>query len=59
VIGWVKSAGVSPIVYLQPGHGPSAYANAGFRRILSNAIAWVGSEEAHNWAAEHANALPA
>lgn len=53
IIGWVKTAGISPIVYFQPGHGPSAYANTGFRRVLSNAIAWVGSEEAHRWAADH------
>lgn len=59
VIGWVKTAGNSPIVYFQPGHGPSAYANPGFRRVLANAIAWVGSEEAHRWAAEHATALAA
>jgi type 1 glutamine amidotransferase len=59
IIGWVKSAGVSPVVYFQPGHGPSAYANAGFRRVLTNAIAWVGSDEAHRWAAEHATALAA
>jgi len=59
VIGWVKSAGLSPIVYFQPGHGSSAYANAGFRRVLTNAIAWVGSDEARHWAAEHATALPA
>lgn len=59
VIGWVKSAGASPIVYFQPGHGPAAWANPGFRRVLTNAIAWVGSEHAHEWAAEHATALAA
>jgi len=59
VIGWVKTAGASPIVYFQPGHGPSAYANAGFRRVLSNAIAWVSSDDAHRWAAEHATQLAA
>jgi type 1 glutamine amidotransferase len=59
VIGWVKTAGTSPIAYFQPGHGPSAYANEGFRRVLSNAIAWVGSEGAHAWAAENATALAA
>jgi type 1 glutamine amidotransferase len=59
VIGWVKTAGASPIVYFQPGHGPAAYANPGFRRVLTNAIAWVGSDEAHRWAAEHATALAA
>jgi type 1 glutamine amidotransferase len=59
IIGWVKTAGTSPIVYFQPGHGPSAYGNAGFRRVLANAIAWVASEEAHRWAGEHATALAA
>jgi type 1 glutamine amidotransferase len=57
IIGWVKTAGISPIVYFQPGHGPSAYGNPGFRRVLSNAIAWVGSEQAHQWAAEHSAPL--
>jgi type 1 glutamine amidotransferase len=59
IVGWVKSAGASPIVYIQPGHGPAAWANPSFRRLLSNAIAWVGSDEAHAWAAEHATALAA
>jgi uncharacterized protein len=57
IVGWVKSAGSSPIVYFQPGHASAAYANPGFRRVLSNAIAWVGSAEAHSWAASHATAL--
>jgi len=59
IIGWVKTAGISPIVYFQPGHGPSAYANDGFRRVLSNAIAWVASKEAHSWAASRATAFTA
>ena len=50
VIGWVKTAGKSPVAYLQPGHGPSAYGNAGFRQLLSNAIGWVASVDAHAWA---------
>lgn len=49
-MGWVKTAGNSPVVYLQSGHGPSAYANPSFRRLLANAIAWVASEPAHEWA---------
>jgi uncharacterized protein len=51
IVGWVKPAGRSPIAYLQSGHGPSAYANPAFRRLLSNAIDWVASPEAHRWAA--------
>ncbi|MGC9960923.1 MAG: ThuA domain-containing protein [Acidimicrobiales bacterium] len=57
LVGWVKTAGRSPIAYLQSGHGPAAYGNAGFRRLLSNAIAWVASDEAHRWAADHETAL--
>jgi type 1 glutamine amidotransferase len=57
LVGWVKTAGASPIAYLQCGHGPAAYENAGFRRVLSNAIGWVASDEAHGWASEHATAL--
>ena len=53
LVGWVKTAGQSPIVYLQPGHGPAAYANASFRKLLSNAIGWVASTEAREWAKAH------
>lgn len=59
IVGWVKSAGASPIVYFRSGHGPAAYANGGFRRVLSNAIAWVASSEAHAWAAERPDVLTA
>lgn len=57
LIGWVKTAGTSPIVYLQCGHGPAAYANPGFRRLLANSIRWVASDEARSWAREHATSL--
>jgi uncharacterized protein len=56
LVGWVKPAGQSPIAYLQPGHGPAAYANASFRKLLSNAIGWVASLDARNWA--KANPFP-
>jgi uncharacterized protein len=57
IVGWVKSAGSSPIAYFQPGHAAAAYANPGLRRVLSNAIAWVASPEAHSWAASRPTAL--
>ena len=50
LLGWVKTAGQSPLVYLQPGHGPTAYGNANYRRLVANAIRWVASPEAHEWA---------
>jgi type 1 glutamine amidotransferase len=55
IVGWVKSAGRSPVAYLQSGHGPAAYANAGFRRLLANAVDWVSSPDAHDWAASQAS----
>ncbi|MCX2972375.1 ThuA domain-containing protein [Halieaceae bacterium IMCC8485] len=47
---WVRRQGNSPIVYLQCGDGPETYADPNFRRLLANAIAWVSSEEAREWA---------
>jgi uncharacterized protein len=57
LLGWVKTAGRSPVVYLQPGHGPSAYGNASYRRLVANAIRWVASPDAHRWAQEHPAAI--
>lgn len=50
LVGWVKRAGNSPVVYLQFGDGPSAYKNPSYRQVLANAIAWACSEEAAFWA---------
>ncbi len=55
IVGWVKPAGQSPIAYLQPGHGPAAYAAPAFRRLLGNAVGWVSSHEAHLWATSRAD----
>lgn len=43
VIGWAKQAEASRLVYLQPGDGPSAYANPHYRRLVENAIRWVAA----------------
>jgi type 1 glutamine amidotransferase len=48
--GWYKSAENTPIVYLQNGHGPTAWANPSFRTLMTNAIKWVHSSEAKQWA---------
>ena len=42
VVGWTHQYGKSRVVYLQPGHGPAAYANPGYRRLVENAIYWAG-----------------
>ncbi|MBI1250944.1 MAG: ThuA domain-containing protein [Alphaproteobacteria bacterium] len=50
VIVWAKRTRNSPVVASDAGDGPPAYANAGFRRMLANVIAWVASDEARAWA---------
>lgn len=48
---WANAAGRSPVVASDLGDGPSAFGNPGFRRLLRNALAWVASEPAREWAA--------
>lgn len=50
LVGWVKRARKSPLVYLQPGDGPATYGDANYRRLIANAIRWVASPEARGWA---------
>lgn len=50
LVGWVKHHRNSPIVYLQPGDGPDAYANPAYRQLLRNAINWACSPAAKQWA---------
>ena len=51
LVGWAKRAGRSPLVYLQFGHGPATWNHVAFRRLLVDAVNWVGSEAAQQWAA--------
>lgn len=41
-LAWTRTEGKSRVVYLQPGHGPSAFKNENFRKLVANAIAWAG-----------------
>jgi len=50
LVAWAKHARNSPVAYLEFGDSPDAYANAGFRRALGNAIRWAASPDAHAWA---------
>jgi hypothetical protein len=45
VVAWVRKHPRSRIVYIQFGDGPSAFGNAGFRRLLANALTWVSEEK--------------
>ena len=47
---WAKRTRNSPVVAMDGGDGPAAYANPAFRRLLYNAIAWVASDDAKQWA---------
>ncbi len=51
-IGWAKHYRNSPIVYLQMGDDVAVYENPDYRRLLANALSWVSSEAAHQWARE-------
>ena len=41
LIGWTKRALNAPLVYLQPGDGPSVYDDVNYRRLVENAIRFV------------------
>ena len=53
LIGWAKAAGRSPLVYLQPGDGPDTFGHPGYRHLVANALEWVSSADARDWAAGH------
>lgn len=39
-IAWTRTCRKSRVCYIELGHGPEAYANASFRRLVSNAVCW-------------------
>lgn len=41
VIAWTHRYGRSRVVYIQLGHGPTAYSNPSYRRLVANAIRWA------------------
>ena len=50
LVVWANRIGSSPVVASDVGDGPAAFGNPGFRRLIGNALRWVSSEEARNWA---------
>lgn len=50
LLAWAKPAGNSPLVYIQPGDSPETYGNAHYRQLVGNAVRWVASAEAREWA---------
>jgi sugar phosphate isomerase/epimerase/type 1 glutamine amidotransferase len=39
--GWTTTYGKSNIVYLMPGHGPTAFRDANYRRLVMQSIRWL------------------
>jgi type 1 glutamine amidotransferase len=42
VVAWISPYQKSRVVYIQLGHGEPAHRNPGYRRLVHNAILWVG-----------------
>jgi len=40
-LAWYRTQGKSRVVYLQLGHGPSAYDDPNYRRLLAQSIQWT------------------
>lgn len=55
LVGWVKSYGSSPIVYIQGGDDPGAYANQYYRQLVEQAIHWAAGDDAKKWAQNRRN----
>ncbi len=44
-VAWAKRYGKAKVVYIQLGHGSTAYKNSHFRRLVRNAIHWVATKD--------------
>ncbi|MGI9287955.1 MAG: ThuA domain-containing protein [Pseudomonadales bacterium] len=52
LVGWVKSWGKSPVVYLQGGDDAEALGNCQFGKLVHNALRWLSDGESRKWVAE-------
>ncbi len=43
-IAWTHTYGKSKVAYLQLGHGPTAYENPNYRRLVAQAVRWAGAK---------------
>jgi hypothetical protein len=57
VVVWANACGRSPVVASEIGDGPHSYASPDFRRLLGNAVNWLASAQAREWAALRGAAL--
>ncbi|HZO85904.1 MAG TPA: ThuA domain-containing protein, partial [Verrucomicrobiae bacterium] len=40
-LGWARTEGKSRVVFIQLGHGPEAFENSNYRKLVAQSIAWV------------------
>ena len=57
LVGWVKTAENTPLVYIQHGHDNNAWSNPHFQRLMLNAIKWAASPEAKSWSKANAKRI--
>ncbi len=50
LVVWANAARNSPVVASDIGDSPAAFGNEYFRRLLKNALQWVSSQDARDWA---------
>jgi type 1 glutamine amidotransferase len=43
-LAWINHYGNSEVIYIQLGHGPSAYSNPHFRKLIKQAIEWSANQ---------------
>ena len=43
-LAWVNHYGNSDVIYIQLGHGPSAYSNPNYRKLIQQAIEWSAKQ---------------
>lgn len=41
IIGWTHTYGKSPVVFIQPGHGPKVFGNPNYRKLIMQSIRWA------------------
>jgi len=50
--GWYRAVGKSPLVYIQHGHGATAWENPAYKTLVTNAIKWAVSPAGKAFAAK-------
>jgi type 1 glutamine amidotransferase len=40
-LAWYRTEKMSRVIYLQLGHGPSAFNNANYRKLVAQSIRWT------------------